>query len=155
MNKFSKYIISLFGIGFVPIAPGTVGSFISIIFFYLIKDYVSVMDLIFLFCGISLISLIFIEIYSSHIKKKDSSEIVIDEFLGILLIIIFYDFIKFTNDLTMFSIIFLLFRFFDILKFYPANVIDKKIKNSFGVVLDDLVAALYCIIILYILNVFI
>ena len=55
----------------------------------------------------------------------------------------------------MFTFIFFLFRFFDIVKIYPANWIDKNIKNSFGIILDDLVAGLYCIIVLFILNVFI
>ena len=55
----------------------------------------------------------------------------------------------------MFTSIFLLFRFFDIVKVYPANWIDKNLKNSLGVILDDLVAGVYCIFILYIFNVFI
>ena len=42
---------------------------------------------------------------------------------------------------------FLVFRFFDIYKPYPINIIDKNIKNGFGVMLDDLVAAFYCFIV--------
>ena len=94
-----------------------------------------------------------IEIYSSNKKTHDSPEIIIDELLGILLIIIFYDYIKFTNDPVMFFLIFIFFRFFDILKIFPANWIDKNIKNSFGVILDDIVAGVYCIISLYLINV--
>ena len=74
--------------------------------------------------------------------------------MGIFIIIIFYEYIKFTNDLLMFLLIFLLFRFFDILKIYPANWVDKNIKNSFGVILDDLVAGVYCIIIFLLINAF-
>jgi phosphatidylglycerophosphatase A len=79
---------------------------------------------------------------------------VIDEFLGILIIVIFYDIIKFTNDILMFVLIFFLFRFFDIVKIYPANWIDKNINNSLGVILDDLVAGVYCVFILVIINAF-
>ena len=45
---------------------------------------------------------------------------------------------------------FLAFRFFDILKPFPINLIDKKMKNGFGVVLDDIVAGIYATIFLYI-----
>ena len=154
MFKLSKFIVSLFGIGFFPIAPGTIASICSIIFFYLIINYISTMYLILLFILLFFISLKLIDIYSSYAKVFDTKEIVIDEFLGIFLIIVFYDYIKFSNQLIMFILIFLLFRFFDILKIYPANWIDKNIKNSLGVILDDLVAGIYCIIVLGIMNVF-
>ena len=45
-------------------------------------------------------------------------------------------------------IAFLLFRFFDIFKPFPINLIDKKVKNGLGVVLDDVVAGIYTITIL-------
>ena len=45
---------------------------------------------------------------------------------------------------------FFLFRFFDIVKPYPINIIDKNIKNGFGVMLDDVVAGIYSSIILLI-----
>ena len=154
MYNISKFFISLFGIGFSPIASGTVGSFFSIVFFYLIINYVSILSLIILFFFIFFLSLFLINIYTSDKLNHDSSEIVIDEFLGILIIVIFYDVIKFTNDLTMFVLIFFLFRFFDIIKIYPANWIDKNINNSLGVILDDLVAGVYCVFIFLIINAF-
>ena len=77
-----------------------------------------------------------------------------DEFLGLYLIVIFYEYYKFTNDLLMFFFIFILFRFFDIFKIFPANWIDKNINNSLGVILDDLVAGVYCVFIFLIINAF-
>ena len=155
MFKFSKFFISLFGIGFVPLASGTLGSLFAIIFFYIILNYTSILTLIIFFIICFFVSLKFISIYSFDKKIYDSSEIVIDEFLGIFLIMIFYDYIKFTNDLLMHILIFLLFRFFDIIKIYPANWIDINLKNSLGVVLDDLVAGIYCVLIFFLINVFI
>ena len=90
-----------------------------------------------------------------YTNTHDSSVIVIDEFLGIYLIFIFYDLIKTSNDILTIFLIFILFRFFDITKIFPANLIDKKMKNSLGVLLDDLTAAIYTIVLLYILNVII
>jgi len=154
MNKFSKIIISLFGLGFIPIAPGTFASLFSLIFFYIISSYLSFVVMIFIFLFIFLLSIKLIDLYSDDKSDHDSPEIVIDEFLGIFFIIIFYEYFKFTNDKLMFFLIFIIFRFFDIFKVFPANWVDKKIKNSFGVILDDIIASIYSLLLLFILNAF-
>ena len=110
---------------------------------------------IFFFINLSIIfllSLFFINQFSSHTQSQDSKIIVIDEFLGVYLILIFYDQIKIINPYVTIVLIFILFRFFDILKIFPANIIDKRLKSAFGVILDDLIAGIYTIIILYIVN---
>ena len=155
MNKIISIFTTLFGIGYSPIAPGTLGSIFSIVFLYFLIKFVSYNFLVIIFLIILFTSLKLIEKYSNLLKSHDSSTIVIDEFLGIFLIILFYDYLKFTNDFIMFLLILILFRFFDILKIFPINWVDKNIKNSFGVVLDDLLAGVYSIIVLYSINVFI
>ena len=155
MNKIISIFTTLFGIGYSPIAPGTIGSIFSIVFLYFLIKFVSYSFLVIIFLITLFTSLKLIEKYSNLLKSHDSSTIVIDEFLGIFLIILFYDYLKFTNDFIMFLLILILFRFFDILKIFPINWVDKNIKNSFGVVLDDLLAGVYSIIVLYSINVFI
>ena len=155
MNKIIAIFTTLFGIGYSPIAPGTIGSIFSIVFLYFLIKFVSYSFLVIIFLIILFTSLKLIEKYSNLLKSHDSSTIVIDEFLGIFLIILFYDYLKFSNDFIMFLLILILFRFFDILKIFPINWVDKNIKNSFGVVLDDLLAGVYSIIVLYSINVFI
>ena len=155
MNKIISIFPTLFGIGYSPIAPGTIGSIFSIVFLYFLIKFVSYSFLVIVFLIIFFTSLKLIEKYSILLKSHDSSTIVIDEFLGIFLIILFYDYLKFSNDFIMFLLILILFRFFDILKIFPINWVDKNIKNSFGVVLDDLLAGVYSIIVLYSINVFI
>ena len=155
MNKIISIFTTLFGIGYSPIAPGTIGSIFSIVFLYFLIKFVSYSFLVIIFLIILFTSLKLIEKYSNLLKNHDSSTIVIDEFLGIFLIILFYDYLTFTNDIIMFLLILILFRFFDILKIFPINWVDKNIKNSFGVVLDDLLAGVYSIIVLYSINVFI
>ena len=155
MNKIISIFTTLFGIGYSPIAPGTIGSIFSIVFLYFLIKFVSYTFLVIIFLIILFASLKLIEKYSNLLKSHDSSTIVIDEFLGLFLIILFYDYLKFTNDFIMFLLILILFRFFDILKIFPINWVDKNIKNSFGVVLDDLLAGVYSIIVLYSINVFI
>ena len=129
MFNFSKIFISLFGIGFIQIAPGTLGTIFSIFFFYILLNFFSILTLTIFFFILFLLSLKLISIYTFNKDIIDAPEIVIDEFLGIFLIVIFYDYIKLSNDIFTFLLIFILFRFFDIIKIYPANWIDKNLKK--------------------------
>ena len=90
MFRFSKLFISLFGVGFIPLAPGTIASFVTIIFFYNIINYVSLLTLILIFFILFFISIKQISIYSLNKENNDSKEIVIDEFLGIYLILLVF-----------------------------------------------------------------
>ena len=156
MINITKIFVTVFYAGYFKILPGTFASFISIILLFPIIEFkiLSKGTFIFIFILIFISSLFFIKRYSDITKSHDSSKIVIDEFLGIYLILIFYDEIFIFNSFVTLSLVFLIFRFFDINKIFPANIIDKKMNNSLGVVLDDLVASIYSIIFLFILNVF-
>ena len=156
MNKISQIFTTLFYIGYFKWAPGTLSSFISLIIIIFIHSIIGKIEFIVLFICILILATILIEIYSKSIKKHDAKEIVIDEFLGIYLIIIFsYDFEIFNNELIKTLLIFLFFRIFDIIKPFPANWIDKNMKNSYGIIFDDIIAGIYTIIILSLINVFI
>ena len=80
---------------------------------------------------------------------------VIDEFIGQSIPIYLYEVAhgseKNSEEAILFYIyIFILFRFFDIKKPYPVNFFDKKYKNSFGVIFDDVIAGLYVVLTLII-----
>ena len=155
MIKFANFFVSLSFAGYIKlIPPGTFASFLSIVILFPIVEYkiISLEIFIVIFIVIFLLSLFFINKFSSHRQSHDSKIIVIDEFLGIYLILLFYDQIKIINPYVTMMLIFILFRFFDILKIFPANIIDRKLKSAFGVILDDLIAGIYTIIILYIVN---
>jgi len=155
MIKLANFFVSLSFAGYIKlIPPGTFASFLSIIILFPIVEYkiISLEIFIAVFIVIFLLSLFFINQFSSHTQSHDSKIIVIDEFLGINLILLFYDQIKIINPYVTMMLIFILFRFFDILKIFPANIVDKRLKSAFGVSLDDLIAGIYTIIILYILN---
>ena len=69
--------------------------------------------------------------------------------------IIFYE--GSVSNTFFFIIVFLSFvgfRFFDILKPYPINYVDKKMKSGFGVILDDLIAGFFTLIVLYVCIIF-
>ena len=156
MKNITKIFISLFYIGYFKYAPGSLGSLVSILilfpFFWL--EIFSYKLLIFFFIFTFILSIYFINLYSNQNSSHDAKEIIIDEFAGIYFILLFYDYIFFINNYITLILIFILFRFFDITKLFPANIIDKKIKNSFGVMLDDIIAAIYTILFMYILNVY-
>ena len=157
MIKLANFFVSLSFAGYIKIIPpGTFASFLSIVILFPIVEYkiISLEIFVVVFILIFLLSLFFINKFSSHTQSHDSKIIVIDEFLGIYLILIFYDQIILINPYVTILSVFILFRFFDILKIFPANIVDKKLKSSFGVILDDLIAGIYTTIILYILNAF-
>ena len=156
MNKISQIFSTLFFIGYVKWAPGTFGSIFSLITIIFLHNIVNKNEFIILFICIFLMATICIKIYSKSVKKHDAKEIIIDEFLGIYLIIICsYDFKIFNSELVNILLILLFFRIFDILKPFPANWIDKNLKNSYGIILDDIVAGIYTIITLALINVFV
>ena len=155
MIKLANFFVSLSFAGYIKIIPpGTFASFLSIVILFPIVEYkiISLEIFVVVFIVIFLLSLFFINKFSSHTQSHDSKIIVIDEFLGIYLILLFYDQIKITNPYVTMMLIFILFRFFDILKIFPANIVDKRLKSAFGVILDDLIAGIYTIFILYIFN---
>ena len=151
MNKIISIFTTLFGIGYSPIAPGTMGSIFSIIFLYFLIKFVSYGFLVIIFLIIFFTSLKLIEKYSNLLKSHDSSTIVIDEFLGIFLIILFYDYLKFANDFIMFLLILILFRFFDIIKPWPIRFMEQ-LPKGLGVMCDDLTAGLITLILIQIIN---
>ena len=88
-------------------------------------------------------------------SEIDAKEIVIDQFVGQLIpLLSIYNLVLFNNInnfiLYTFSVFFL-FRLFDIFKPYPINIIDKKIKNGFGVMLDDVLAGIYSVIVFFLI----
>ena len=157
MKTLTNIFISLFFSGYIKFWPGTFSSLISMLIIYpvIYFELISLSLFILIFILIFALSLYFIKKFSSYTRTHDSGIIVIDEFLGVYLIFIFYDLIYISNNFITLFLIFFLFRIFDILKIFPANIIDKKMNNSFGVLLDDLVASVYTIIIMFSINVFI
>lgn len=155
MKFFTNLFLSVFYIGFIKIAPGTWGSFASILILFILIKVLSLFFLLVTFILLIIASNYLINYYSSLTNTHDASCIVIDELLGIFTILLFYDFIFIYNDIFTLGLIFFTFRFYDIIKIFPANYIDQNFKNGFGVIFDDIIAGIYTIFTLVILNVFV
>ena len=160
-KKIGKLIVTMFGVGLIKYFPGTFGSLVTAslyYIFYVIKiNYFFLLSInFFLF----FYSVWMINNLEGEFKEIDAKEIVIDEFLGQSIPILFFYIIFYEGSVsnTFFFIIvflsFIGFRFFDILKPYPINYVDKNIKNGFGVILDDLIAGFFTLIVLYICIIF-
>ena len=143
----------MFGLGKIPKIPGTFGSLATVILLYLFFHILNLSSSIILIC------LVIIFIYSfsavaNYIKdnnNKDPKEVIIDEFIGQSIPIYLYEISHGTEKssdeaVIFYSICFVLFRFFDIIKPFPVNFFDKKFKNSFGVIMDDVCAGFYVVL---------
>ena len=157
IKTFNYLFVTCFGIGSFRYAPGTITSLITTVFLF------SLFHILNLSSNIILITLLLIFIYSfyavsNYIKNndnKDPKEVVVDEFIGQSIPIYLYEVshgtIKDPQEAVLFYLyIFILFRYFDIKKPFPVNFFDKKFKNSFGVIFDDVVAGLYVVLTLII-----
>ncbi len=129
-----------FGSGLAPKAPGTFGTIIGLPLFWLISSYGFSIKL-------TIIATLFVlGIYCCDKTGKalgvaDHGAIVWDEIVAIMLVLVF-------APLTWLGwlVAFCLFRLFDIWKPFPISYFDAKLKNGFGVMFDDLLAAIYAII---------
>ncbi len=141
-----RFLSSLGYIGYIPILPGTFGTAGGVIIGILMKKAGNT----FYFTG--LIFLILITWALSHLVIKTTGEIdppwfVMDEVVGFLISIVF---IKVTVSGIVAA--FIIFRIMDILKFFPINLINDKMRNGMGMILDDMLAGTYTAVLLYLLN---
>ncbi len=150
-----KAVVSVAYIGFLPYAPGTFGSLAGVILGLVIQMLGGLPLLL-----ISIFIIFIVGWYSSHCyilaKKvpKDPQEIVIDEVSGQLLSYLpisiylwWFNYDSFHSTLFDWSLAFILFRFFDILKPWPISWADN-IDTALGVMLDDLIAGFYSAILI-------
>ena len=154
IKKINFLFVTLFGIGKIRKIPGSIASLATILFLFFLFYVLNVLPSIVL---ISVIIIFFISLYAVNIfikdfDNKDPKEVVIDEFIGQSIPICLYELShnipKETDQvLTFYFIMFILFRIFDIAKPYPVSYYDKNFKNSFGVIMDDIVAGLYVVLV--------
>jgi len=140
MDRICKLIASVFYIGYLPIAPGSIGSFAALFFYNFVKDNPVAMGLSIVVCFI--LGLLTAGRVESLLDDKDASEIIIDEFTGMLIAL-------YLLPATMGYVVsaFLLFRFFDIVKPKPINRLEE-LGGSLGIMLDDVMAGVYANLIL-------
>ena len=153
IKTLNTLFVTMFGLGKIPKIPGTFGSLATIIILYIFFHVLDLSSNSILICLIiiSIFSFSAVAIYIKDNENKDPKEVIIDEFIGQSIPIYLYEIshgTEKTSDeaIIFYSLCFLLFRFFDILKPFPVSYFDKNFKNSFGVIMDDVCAGFYVVL---------
>lgn len=155
--SIAKIIASGLGTGYAPKAPGTVGALLGVIIAYFLNYFLLVIDidktLLWSINIILIIILLLVGVWATKEMHKewshDASKIVIDEIVGVYIAILFVPF-----HWKYYLIAFILFRFFDILKPLGIRKLDD-LKGSWSVMLDDVLAGVYSLIVLQLMIYFI
>ncbi|MDP8229989.1 MAG: phosphatidylglycerophosphatase A [Candidatus Gorgyraea atricola] len=144
MNRLCKLIATVFYLGYLPVAPGSIGSFAALFLYGALKNSPQMMGASIVLCII--LGLLTAGKTEKLLGGKDASEIIIDEFAGMLVAL-------YLLPPTMGYIVaaFILFRFFDIIKPRPIRNLEK-LNGSLGIMLDDLLAGVYANLILQIVH---
>lgn len=143
MKTLSKIWATFFGAGYFPLGQGTLTSFIVILLykFFLYRLHWGLYFL--LFIAVFLLGVFASTTYAGAVKKKDPHQIVIDEVAGQLLVLF-----RLSPSWFLLLSAFFLFRLFDIAKPFPIRQMEKFPKG-WGIMADDLMAAVYAGILIH------
>lgn len=145
MKPILLFIATFFNIGRLPLAPGTWASLVTTVLVYFIKPYWQAP----IYLQIAAIVIVFVlgipaaSAAERHFKRKDPRPCVIDEVAGQMVSLLLIP-----HSISFYIAGFLLFRLFDIVKPFPVRN-TEKIPGGFGIMLDDIVAALYALGVLH------
>ena len=154
IKKFNLLFLTFFKIGKIKYAPGTIASLVTCLLFLLLINIFNIFVLLLFTLIIFCYSFIAINNSFDEFNSEDPQEIVIDEVVGQmlpLLAIPIYETLYLLPKIYYCVAAFLAFRLFDIWKPYPISYVDKNVKGSLGIMLDDIFASVYSIIILTII----
>lgn len=143
MNNIYKFLATGLGLGYIPFAPGTFGTLLGVLMFYLLNGLPLIHYILFLAVFIVFASWVS-GIAQGIFADKDPQKVVIDEVAGYL--------VTMTGcawDWKLAVAGFVLFRIFDIWKPFPIRAVEKKLSTGFGIVIDDVLAGVYAGVVLY------
>jgi len=132
-----KFLASGFYTGYSPLAPGTVGSLVGVLVYLLLQNLSDALYIVIVFSIIAAGIYIAGEAEALY-RMNDSPRIVIDEIGGMLL-----TFASLPRDKVFLLAGFIAFRLFDILKPFPARVLERRFAGGWGIMADDLMAGVY------------
>ena len=138
----AHFIALGFGSGLAPFAPGTFGTLVAIPIAFGLRALTGDLGFALAVAALFAVGVWSATVTSRDLGASDPGAIVIDEVAAFLLVLFFVG-----DDWLRQGFAFLLFRLFDIVKPPPIRQLDAAIKNGIGVMVDDLVAAGYALIV--------
>ncbi len=160
MKKINLLISTFFGNGYISKIPGTFTSLSTLIILYIMFEVLQFNNLNYILILYSIT--FFYSFYAvmdtvNEFENKDPRQIVIDEVLGQAMPLILIVYLSSKNLINIpveiyYFLSFVLFRFFDIVKPFPVSYFDKQHKNFFGIIMDDIIAGLYTMLIIYLVS---
>ena len=143
-----RHLLSVgFGSGLSPFAPGTMGT-IAAIPPYLLLSQLELLSFIIVLVAGFIVGVYLCGFTSRVLGVHDHGGIVWDEFIGFWITMVAVPEVNWQWILVGF----LLFRFFDIVKPWPVKLADKRISGGFGIMIDDVLAGLYALGCMHLLN---
>jgi phosphatidylglycerophosphatase A len=137
MKLFSKITATFFGVGYFPVAPGTLTSAIIVLLYKFFLYRLNWPIYLLIFFVLFAIGTFVSDVTSRMLKKEDPRAVVIDEVAGQFIALFLL-----SPQWTLCAASFFLFRFFDIVKPFPIKRVET-FPGGFGIMLDDIVAAIF------------
>ena len=128
--------------GYLPIAPGTWGSLVGLLLVFLLHN-LSLTVYLAVVAGLFLVGSFAAGEAEKILDNRDPGAVVIDEIVGMLIAMVAVP----LTPLTM-TLGFVLFRIFDIVKPFPVDIFDQRLHGGLGIMLDDVIAGIYSLIVL-------
>jgi len=153
IKKLNLLFLTLLNIGKIKYAPGTFASLITCLLFLSLINLLNITILFFFTLIIFLYSFVAINTSFESFDSNDPQEIVIDEVVGQMLPLLalpIYETLYIAPIEYYCLTAFLLFRLFDIWKPFPISYVDNNTKGALGIMLDDILAGFYTIIVIII-----
>lgn len=139
----ARLVCTCFGIGRAPFAPGTFGSLAALPLGWWLHTQLGTVGVLIGAVCVFILGWWACAVYLMYSGKADPGEIVIDEVAGQLVLLAVLP-----PTPGFYALGFVLFRLFDIFKPWPVSVADRRMKTSLGVMLDDMMAGFYPLLIL-------
>jgi phosphatidylglycerophosphatase A len=130
-----------FGTGLAPKAPGTAGSLLGLVAAWWLVE-LPLAARLGVVAGVIALGIYVCGESARRLDRHDDPRIVFDEIAGVLLTAA----IVAEKTFATLALVFVFFRFFDILKPWPIRDVDHRLGGGLGIILDDLIAALYAAI---------
>ncbi len=142
-TNWKHFLACGFGSGASPWAPGTMGT-VAAIPLYILVSWMHFWPFFILTCVMFTVGVWLCEVTSRDWNTHDHSSIVWDEIVGYFITMFGMPF-----NWKWIVLGFVFFRLFDIWKPWPISIADKKIKGGFGIMFDDVLAAIYALIVMH------